>query len=263
MDLHLQNKVALVAGASKGLGYATAHALAREGASVSISSRDEASIRAAGERIERETGARVLTFAVDVRSADAIERWVKETESTLGGIDALMTNSGGPPAGLALSFDDAAWQDAAELLLFSALRMVRAAVPSMQRRGGGAIIMSTSSSVKEPIQNLGLSTVLRASVSALAKTLAIELAGSAIRVNQIIPGRIDTDRVRHLDEVNAKKWNVSVADAKKKSMASIPMGRYGEGDEFGRVAAFLLSDAAAYMTGATVQVDGGAIHSVL
>ncbi len=263
MDLHLQNKVALVAGASRGLGYATAHALAREGASVSISSRDEASIRAAGERIGRETGARVLTFAVDVRSAEAIDRWVKETESALGGIDALMTNSGGPPAGLALSFDDAAWQDAAQLLLFSALRMVRAAVPAMQRRGGGAIIMSTSSSVKEPIQNLGLSTVLRASVSALAKTLAIELAGSGIRVNQIIPGRIDTDRVRHLDEINAKKWNVSAADARKKSMASIPMGRYGEGDEFGRVAAFLLSDAAAYMTGATVQVDGGAIHSVL
>ncbi len=263
MDLHLEKKVALVAGASKGLGYATAHALAREGASVSISSRDEAAIRAAGERIERDTGARVLTFAVDVRSPEAIERWVKESEAQLGGIDALMTNSGGPPAGLALSFDDAAWQDAAELLLFSALRMVRAVVPSMERRGGGAVLMSTSASVKEPIPNLGLSTVLRASVSALAKTLALELAAAGIRVNQIIPGRIDTDRVRHLDEVNAKKFGISAADAKKKSMATIPMGRYGEGDEFGRVAAFLLSDAAAYMTGATVQVDGGAIHSVL
>jgi 3-oxoacyl-[acyl-carrier protein] reductase len=141
--------------------------------------------------------------------------------------------------------------------------MVRAAVPSMQARGGGAILMSTSSSVKEPIPNLGLSTVVRAAVSALAKTLSLELAASKIRVNQIIPGRIDTDRVRHLDEINAKKQGVSVDEAKARSIAAIPLGRYGEGDEFGRVGAFLLSDAAVYMTGATVQVDGGAIRSVL
>jgi 3-oxoacyl-[acyl-carrier protein] reductase len=263
MDLHLRDKVALVAGASRGLGYAVARALAAEGARVSISSRDEKAIKEAGSRIERETGAKVLALPLDVRSAAGIEQWVAATEEAFGGIDALMTNSGGPPAGLALSFDDAAWQDAAELLLFSALRMTRAAVPSMARRGGGAILMSTSSSVKEPIQNLGLSTVLRASVSALAKTLALELAGSRIRVNQIIPGRIDTDRVRHLDEINALKQGVSVEEAKRRSEASIPLGRYGIGEEFGRVAAFLLSDAAAYMTGATVQVDGGAIHSVL
>ena len=123
--------------------------------------------------------------------------------------------------------------------------------------------MSTSSSVKEPIQNLGLSTVLRASVSALAKTLALELASSNIRVNQIVPGRIDTDRVRQLDEINGKKQGMTAEQAKVKSMAAIPMGRYGEPDEFGRVAAFLLSGAASYMTGATVQVDGGLIRSVL
>jgi 3-oxoacyl-[acyl-carrier protein] reductase len=263
MDLHLKDKVALVAGASKGLGYAVARALAGEGAIVSISSRDETAIKEAGARIERETGARVLAMPVDVRSADAIQQWITSTEEKFGGIDALMTNSGGPPAGLALSFDDAAWQDAAQLLLFSVLRMVRAAVPSMQKRGGGAILMSTSSSVKEPIPNLGLSTVLRASVSALAKTLSLELAASGIRVNQIIPGRIDTDRVRHLDEINAQKQGTSVEESKKKSMTAIPLGRYGEIDEFGRVGAFLLSDAAAYMTGATVQVDGGAIRSVL
>jgi 3-oxoacyl-[acyl-carrier protein] reductase len=263
MDLHLKGKVALVAGASKGLGYAVAHAMAREGAFVSIASRDEKSITDASSRIERETGSRVMAMAVDVRSPDAIQSWASATAERFGGVDALMTNSGGPPAGAALSFDDRAWQDAAELLLFSTLRLVRATVPLMEKLGGGAILMSTSSSVKEPIQNLGLSTVLCASVSALAKTLALELAASKIRVNQIIPGRIDTDRVRHLDEGNAKKLGISVADAKARAIAAIPLGRYGEIDEFGRVGAFLLSDAASYVTGATLQVDGGLIRSIL
>jgi 3-oxoacyl-[acyl-carrier protein] reductase len=259
MDLGLKGKVAMVAGASRGLGYAVAEALAREGAKVSIASRDEQAIAAAAARM----GGDVLAVPVEVRSADAIRRWADETARRFGGVDLLFTNSGGPPAGAAISFDDAAWQDAAELLLFSALRMVRAAVPLMQARGGGAILMSTSASVKEPISNLGLSTVLRASVSALAKTLAIELAPSKIRVNQIIPGRVDTDRVRQLDQITGTKQGITPQQAKEKSMAVIPMGRYGEIDEYGRVGAFLLSDAASYMTGATVQVDGGLIKSVL
>lgn len=263
MDLGLKGKVALVSGASKGLGFAVAKALAAEGASVSISSRDQQSIEAAAKRIEQETGARVLAMPVDVRDKAAIERWIAQAAETFGGVDALMTNSGGPPAGDAVSFDDAAWQDAAELLLFSTIRMIRAAVPHMERRGGGAILVSTSSSVKEPVPNLGLSTVLRASVSALSKTLALELAAKKIRVNQIIPGRIDTDRVRHLDEVNAKKAGITPDQAKSKAQATIPMGRYGQPDEYGRVGAFLLSDAASYMTGSTVQVDGGLIRSVL
>jgi 3-oxoacyl-[acyl-carrier protein] reductase len=262
MDLGLKGKVAMVAGASRGLGFAVAHALALDGAFVSIASRDESSICSAAQRIGA-TGSQVLATPIDVKSADGIKRWARATETKFGGIDLLFTNSGGPPAGSALSFDDAAWQSAVELLLFSTIRMVREAVPSMTARGGGAILMSTSSSVKEPIQNLGLSTVLRASVSALAKTLALELAPSRIRVNQIIPGRIDTDRVRQLDEINGKKSGVSAEQAKARSVTSIPMGRYGQPEEFGRVAAFLLSDAAAYMTGATVQVDGGLIRTVL
>lgn len=263
MDLRLRGKVALVAGASKGLGYAVARALAAEGAQLSIASRDDASIRETAARIERETGSRVLATALDVRSADGIQAWVASSADRLGGLDALMTNSGGPPAGEAMSFDDRAWQDAADLLLFSTLRMIRASVPLMRQRGGGAILVSTSSSVKEPIQNLALSTVLRASVSALAKTLALELAPMKIRVNQIVPGRIDTDRLRQLDEINAKKQGVSPEAAKAKALANIPMSRYGDPEEFGRVGAFLLSDAASYMTGATVQVDGGLIRSVL
>src|ERR671913_963302 len=247
MDLGLKGKVALIAGASKGLGYAVAKALAADGASVSISSRDEQAIARAAQQIEKETGARVLSMAVDVRSKDAIDRWMAHAADTFGGIDALMTNSGGPPAGAAVSFDDQAWQDSAELLLFSTIRMIRLAVPLMEQRGGGAILVSTSSSVKEPIPNLGLSTVLRASVSALAKTLALELAASKIRVNQIIPGRIDTDRVRQLDQITATKQGITPEEAKKKSLAAIPTGRYGEIEEYGRVAAFLLSDAASYM----------------
>ena len=230
MDLGLKGKVALVAGASKGLGFAVAQALAAEGALVSIASRDAQAIADAAKRIESATGSTVMSMAVDVRDRSAIDRWVAESADRFGGVDALMTNSGGPPAGAAVSFDDQAWQDAAELLLFSTIRMVRAAVPHMERRGAGAILVSTSSSVKEPIQNLGLSTVLRASVSALAKTLAIELAAKKIRVNQIIPGRIDTDRVRQLDEINAKKQGVTPDEAKAKAMGAIPLGRYGETD---------------------------------
>ena len=259
MDLGLKGKVAMVAGASRGLGFAVAQSLVEEGAIVSISSRSESAIQAAAVKL----GGQTLGTAADVKSADAIQRWASVTIERFGGVDLLFANAGGPPAGPALSFDDTAWHDAANLLLFSTLRMVRAVVPSMKARGGGAILVSTSSSVKEPIPNLGLSTVLRASVSALAKTLALELAASGIRVNQIVPGRLDTDRVRELDEINGKKQGISAADAKAKSIGSIPLGRYGDPTEFGRVGAFLLSNAASYLTGATVQVDGGLIRSVL
>jgi 3-oxoacyl-[acyl-carrier protein] reductase len=260
MDLGLKGKVAMIAGASRGLGFAVAQMLVSEGASVSIVSRDESAIRAAAQRLG---GPQVLAAPVDVRSAEGIQRWARATEDKFGGIDILFANAGGPPAGAALSFDDAAWQSAVDLLLFSTIRMVRAAVPSMEARGGGAILVTTSSSVKEPIPNLGLSTVLRASVSALAKTLALELAPARIRVNQIVPGRIDTDRVRQLDEINGNKQGLSAEQVKARSISTIPMGRYGQPEEFARVATFLLSNAASYMTGATVQVDGGLIRSVL
>lgn len=260
MDLGLKGKVAMIAGASRGLGFAVAEALANEGAVVSIASRGEQAICAAAKRLGNGS---VLATPVDVRSAEGIEQWARATQERFGGVDLLFANAGGPPAGAALSFDDTAWQNAVDLLLFSTLRMVRAVVPSMEARGGGAILVSTSASVKEPLPNLGLSTVVRASVSALSKTLAIELASAKIRVNQIVPGRIDTDRVRQLDEITGRRQGVSAAEAKAKSLGGIPAGRYGQPEEFGRVAAFLLSDAASYMTGATVQVDGGLIRSVL
>jgi 3-oxoacyl-[acyl-carrier protein] reductase len=262
MDLGLKGKVAMVAGASRGLGFAVADALALEGAHVSIASRDESSISQAGSRLSKYGGG-VLATAVDVRDGGQIASWIDRTAERFGGVDLLLTNAGGPPAGAALSFDDAAWQNTIDLLFFSALRMIRGVVPLMQKRGGGAILVSTSSSVKEPIANLGLSTVVRASVSALAKTLAIELAPDHIRVNQIIPGRVETDRIRQLDDISAKKQGITAEQAKAKSLAAIPLGRYGEPSEFGRAAAFLLSEAGAYITGATLQVDGGLIKAVV
>jgi 3-oxoacyl-[acyl-carrier protein] reductase len=263
MNLGLTNKVAMVAGASRGLGYAVARGLAEEGAQVSIASRDAAAVAAAGRRIEEETGARVLAVAADVSSAQAIEQWHQKTIERFGGIDLLLTNSGGPPPGATMAFDDAAWQKGFELLVMSAVRMIRLAAPSMTERGGGSIILPTSSSVKEPIPNLALSNILRASVTALSKTLASELAGQKIRVNHLIPGRISTDRLRELDEATSKRLGVSMEEQKKKMMQTIPMGRYGDPKEFANAAVFLFSEAAAYITGATLQVDGGQMRSVV
>ena len=147
--------------------------------------------------------------------------------------------------------------------MLSVVRQVRLVVPSMQARGGGAILMSTSSAVKEPIPNIALSNVLRAAVAALAKTLALELAGERIRVNQLIPGRIDTDRVREIDAINAGKTGITPDEQRRRSASAIPLGRYGDPEEFGKAAAFLLSDAAAYITGASVQVDGGLVRGLL
>lgn len=225
MDLGLKGKVAMVAGASRGLGFAVAKALAAEGVQVSIASRNPSSIASAANLIERETGSPVLGTATDVQSREAIEQWHRATVQHLGSVDLLVTNSGGPPAGPLGSFDDAAWQSAFELLVLSVIRLVRVVAPSMLDRKRGNILMLTSSSVKEPIANLALSNVLRASVAALAKTLASEVAGQGIRVNHLIPGRIATDRLRELDEMNSKRLGISVADQQTRAIADIPMGR--------------------------------------
>jgi 3-oxoacyl-[acyl-carrier protein] reductase len=263
MNLGLNGKVAMVAGASRGLGFAVARALAAEGARVSMSSRSAGAIAAAGRKVEQETGGEVLAMAADVLSADAIAQWHQATIDRFGGLDLLFTNCGGPPAGLTLAFDDAAWQRAFELILLSAVRMIRVAVPSMIARGGGSIVLPTSSAVKEPIANIALSNALRSSVASLAKTLAVELAGQRVRVNHLVPGRIATDRVQEIDEINAKKAGISVDEQRKRMFATIPMSRYGEPGEFANAAVFLFSDAAAYITGASLQVDGGMIRSVL
>lgn len=263
MDLGLKGKVAMVAGSSKGLGFAVARLLALEGVNVSMSSSRTDSIEDAATRIRKETTSKILAVKADVRSGSDIEQWRDATINELGGIDVLFANSGGPPAGEFLSFNDAAWQQAFELLVLSVIRMARSVVPSMKTRGGGSIVFSTSSSVKEPIQNLTLSNVMRGSVSGLSKTLSKEFAPFCIRVNQVIPGKIDTDRGRSLNQINAQRAGVSVEEIQKRNNIVIPLGRYGTPDEFARGVVFLLSDAASYITGATLQIDGGYIKSVL
>jgi 3-oxoacyl-[acyl-carrier protein] reductase len=263
MDLGLKDKVAMVAGASRGLGYAVARGLAAEGVRVSIASRNQDAIAAAAQRIGGETYQDTLASAVDVRDAKSIEAWHAKTTEKFGGVDLLFVNAGGPPAGPSLSFDDAAWTTAFETLVLSAVRMVRLAVPSMKARGGGAIVVSTSSAVKEPIPNLALSNIVRASVAAMSKTLANELAPDRIRVNHLLPGRIDTDRVRELDVIRGKASNSSADAVRETYSKTIPLGRYGHPDEYGAAAVFLFSDAARYITGASLQVDGGMIRSVM
>lgn len=262
MDLGLKGKVAMVAGASRGLGYAVARGLAGEGVKVSMASRDDAKIQEASKRAGAETSSDTLGWAVDVRSAESIQLWFDKTQETFGGVDLLYINSGGPPAGTALSFDDAAWVSAFELMVLSAVRMARLVVPSMKSRGGGVIVIGTSSSVQEPVPNLALSNCVRASVAALSKTLSNELAADGIRVNQLLPGRIATDRLVELDTIRAKSTNATVDAVKAGHERNIPLGRYGIPSEFGSAAVFLFSSASSYITGASLQVDGGLIKHV-
>ncbi len=262
MDLGLTNKVIMVAAASKGLGYGIAQAVAQEGARVSIGSRTEADILAAAEALHNETGAETLGSVFDARDAASINAWVEATVLKFGGIDGLVVNAGGPPAGDFDKFDDAAWQAAFELTLMSSIRMIRSVLPHLRARGGGSILGVTSSSVKEPIDILLLSNVMRSGVVSLLKSLSRELAPEQIRVNNLVPGRILTDRVKSLDVIGAKNGGRSVAEQQAMQEAQIPWRRYGTIQEFGKAGAFLLSDAASYITGETLIVDGGVMKTV-
>jgi len=262
MDLGLNGKIAMVAAASKGLGYGIAQALAQEGARVCIGSRTEADIKAAAKRLSDETGSEVIGTVLDATSAQSILDWAQTTLDHFGGVDCLVVNAGGPPAGNFDDFDDAAWQAAFELTLMSSARMIRAVLPTMRERGGGSILAVTSASVKEPIDFLLLSNVMRSGVTSLLKSLSHQLASENIRVNNLVPGRIDTDRVKSLDDLNSKSQGIPVAEYRAKIEATIPLGRYGTIEEFGRAGAFLLSEAASYITGETCIVDGGTMKTV-
>lgn len=262
MNLGLKDKVVLVAAASRGLGFGIAQAVAREGARVCIGSRTEDDIKAAAESLRRETGSDVVGVPVNVQDAAAIKGWVATAVDRFGGIDGLVVNAGGPPAGGFDDFSDGDWQAAFELTLMSSVRLIREALPSMRARGGGAIVAITSSSIKEPIDILLLSNVMRSGVVSLLKSLSRELAPERIRVNNLVPGRIFTDRVQSLDKISAEKNGRSVADQRAMQEAQIPWGRYGTIEEFGAAGAFLLSPAAGYITGETLIVDGGSMKTV-
>ncbi|AJQ93599.1 SDR family oxidoreductase [Gynuella sunshinyii] len=262
MDLQLKDKVIMVAAASQGMGYAIARQCALEGAKVSMASRDKMAIEAAAETIRAESGTEVRAYQFDARDGGSIERWVADTIVDLGPVNGLLVNAGGPPTGQFESFDDNDWQAAFELTLMSAVRLIRAVLPSMKQTGGGSILTLTSSSVKEPIDVLILSNVMRSGVTSLVKSLSQQLAGDKIRVNNIIPGLIDTQRVQGMDQAMADKLGISREERKAQVESTLPWGRYGRPEEFANAATFLLSEAASYITGASLTVDGGKMKTV-
>jgi len=262
MDLQIQDKVFMVAASSKGLGFGIARELARNGATVCIASRTEADVEKAAEKLRSETGANVYASVADMANPDSIQNWVSDVLVAFERIDGLVVNAGGPPPGNFDDFDDQHWEAAFNLTLMSAVRLIRGVLPTMRAGGGGSILTITSLSVKEPINGLLLSNVFRSGVTSLVKSLANELAAENIRVNNLVPGRIDTDRVRALDQNISGKSGVAVHEIKQKFEASIPLGRYGTIEEFGKAGAFLLSPAASYITGVSLAVDGGILKTV-
>jgi 3-oxoacyl-[acyl-carrier protein] reductase len=261
MDLGLTDKPVIVCAASSGLGRATALEFAREGARVMICGRREAELKRAAAAIGAATGRTPAWTVADVARAADINRLVETTVAAFGGLYALVNNSGGPPAGTFDQFDDAAWQDAFELLLLSNIRTTRAALPHLRRGGGGRIVNVLSISVRNPIDSLLLSNTLRTGVMALTKSLAGELGREGILVNGLGPGRIQTERVEHLDNLRAQKTGAPLADVRAEACRAIPLGRYGAPEEFGRLAVFLASPANTYVTGQTLLVDGGAARA--
>jgi 3-oxoacyl-[acyl-carrier protein] reductase len=262
MDLQIEGKVFMVAASSKGLGFGIASELAKNGATVCLASRTKSEVEAAAQKLRVETNATVHASVFDASDAQSIENWVNEVAQSFERIDGLVVNAGGPPPGNFDDFTDENWQAAFNLTLMSAVRMIRGVLPHMRTGGGGSILTITSLSVKEPINGLLLSNVFRSGVASLVKSLANELAGENIRVNNLIPGRIDTDRVKALDKNLSEKQGIPVEKIKQKNESAIPLGRYGTTEEFGKAGAFLLSDAASYITGASLVVDGGILKGV-
>ena len=261
MDLGLKDKVALVAASSKGLGRASAEAMANEGAKVTICARNEAELTAARDDIAAKTGAEILAINADMTNAEDVANVVQQTVDHFGGLHILVTNAGGPPAGYFMDFDDAQWENAFNLSMMSGVRLIRAALPHMQRAKWGRIINITSLSVKEPIDNLVLSNSIRASVHGLAKTLAAQVGKDGITVNNVMPGYTETDRVKQLVEVNAQKSGRSTDEILAGLANPIPVGRIGQPEEFGALVAFLASERAGYITGVSIPIDGGQIKA--
>lgn len=257
MDLGLKAKVALVAGASKGLGKAVALGLAREGATIAILSREQARVDAAAKEIRDATGAPVIGIAADVARAQDVERAVAETVKKFGMIHILITNAGGPPPMPFVEISDDLWQKYVEQILLSAVRLSRAAIPFMQKQKWGRIIHMTSHTIKHPIDNLMLSNSIRAAVVGLAKTQSFELARDGILVNSVGPGVTDTDRIKQLFSDRAQRNQTTLEREYAAAAKNIPMGRIGQPEEFANVIAFLASERASFVNGVYIQIDGG------
>lgn len=263
MDLGLKNKVAIVAAASKGLGRAVALELAAEGAKIAICSRNREQIRQTAEHIHAETGAEVYYEQTDVTRPDEIKSFVTNAANRFGDIHILVTNSGGPPAGLFVSLRPQDWVAGFNLNLMSVINLCSEVIPYMQRNQWGRIINITSISVKQPVDGLMLSNSIRAGVVGFAKTLSNEMAPYNILVNNVCPGYTRTERVEELSASIAERKGVSKARIVKAWEETIPAGRMGRPEEFAAVVAFLASERASYITGASIPVDGGAVKGIL
>jgi 3-oxoacyl-[acyl-carrier protein] reductase len=258
MDLGLKDKVAIVGGASMGIGYGIARTLAAEGARVAVTARREPALARAAEAIARETGAEVLPVQADCRRAEDCARVIDTVSERLGGIDILVNNDGAPPLGELQSFDDAAWSRAIEQNLMYVVRMARAALPHMIRKGGGSILNITAISAIQPIPGFGLSVATWSGVIGFAKTLSLEAARHNINVNTICPGYIETQR---LEKVFASGSEDPQA-VRAKLVGEIPMGRIGTVDDVASLVALLVSPRGRYTTGTAIAVDGGLLRAV-
>lgn len=258
MEFEINNRVAVVAASSQGLGRAIAYELAREGCRVVINGRDGESLARTAKEIASETGADVHAFAGSVADADDCQGLIDAAVKTFGGLHILVTNTGGPAPGLFESFDDDGWRQAVDVTLLNVVRLIRAATPHMRSAKWGRIVNLTSASAKEPIAGLLLSNAMRAAVHGLAKTISRELAPD-ILVNNVVPGLHRTGRLEHLAEVRAQEWSCTKEEAFKRLAAAIPLGRLGRPEELAAAAAFLCSERASFITGQSIVVDGGAM----
>ncbi|PWT87292.1 MAG: 3-oxoacyl-ACP reductase [Blastocatellia bacterium] len=263
MDLGLRDRVALVAAASQGLGYACALELAREGAQVFLCSRNEARASEAARKIHEQTAAKVTGIACDVTDAAAAEQFVAVAQQQAGVIDILVTNAGGPPAGSFDETDEQKLQLAFELTLVSAIRLTKLVLPAMRKRKWGRIINISSISAKQPLNGGVLSNTMRAALTGWAKTLANEVAIDGITVNNVAPGYTLTEHQDELAEVRGRATGKSKQEMIDQWASQAPMKRLASPDQIGAVVAFLASERASYITGVTLQVDGGWIRGLL
>ena len=259
MDLHLNGKIALVTGASRGLGFATAHLLAQEGAKVAINSRNINHLNQARELIKRDTSVEVIAVPGDVAGKGVADILIQQTIQAFGGLDILIANAGGPPAGPFESFNDETWESAVQANFLSQMRLIRAALPYLRKSSAASVLTITSYSVRQPIPNLVLSNSIRAATVGLTKSLALELGHDQIRFNTILPGTTATDRIKNLNIATAQASGMTIEEVMKKQAAEIPLGRVAQPEEFANAAVFLVSPAASYITGTMLTVDGGLV----